>query len=66
MPDGQVLYGKTLLDMANNDYTDPRTLVEAKQLDAHLDSSSSGGQAFAVAPDFCGADGVVMMRQEPR
>ena len=32
MPDGQVLYGKTLLDMANNDYTDPRTLVEAKQL----------------------------------
>lgn len=32
MPDGQVLYGKTLLDMANNDYTDPRTLAEAKQL----------------------------------
>lgn len=42
----QTLRGKTLLDLARDDYSDPRTLVEAKQLMRMLINHHLSGQAL--------------------
>ena len=49
---GLLLSGKTLLDMAADDYADARTLVEAKQLMRHLLSHYLNGQALQTRRVF--------------
>lgn len=44
--DGTTYRGKTLLDMAANDYSDPRTASESKQLMRQLFGHYLGGQAL--------------------
>lgn len=49
---GLLLSGKTLMDMANDDFTDGRTLAEAKQLMRHLLSHYLNGQALQTRRVF--------------
>jgi DNA repair protein RecO (recombination protein O) len=43
---GPTFSGKTLLDLAADDYSDPRTLAESKALMRHLMAHYLGGQSL--------------------
>jgi DNA repair protein RecO (recombination protein O) len=49
---GLVLMGKTLLDLATDDYADPRSLAEAKQLMRHLLAHYLSGQPLQTRRVF--------------
>ncbi|MEW6164375.1 MAG: DNA repair protein RecO [Pseudomonadota bacterium] len=49
---GLALAGKTLLDLAADDYTDPRSLAESKQLMRHLLSHHLAGQVLQTRRVF--------------
>ncbi len=49
---GQVISGKTLLDLAADDYTDPRSLAESKQLMRHLLAHHLSGQQLQTRRVF--------------
>lgn len=49
---GEVLAGKTLLDMAADDYSDPRTRAESKQLMRRLIAHHLGGQPLQARRVF--------------
>lgn len=49
---GLLLSGKTLLDMASDDYDDPRTLGESKQLMRHLLTHHLNGQTLQTRRIF--------------
>jgi len=44
--------GKTLLDLANDDFSDPRSLIEAKQLMRSLIAHYTGGKALVTRKIF--------------
>ena len=44
--DGISLRGKTLLDLANDNYTDPASLIQGKQLMRHIINHHLGGQTL--------------------
>lgn len=50
--DGLAVTGKTLLDLAADDYADPRSLAESKQLMRYLLSHYLGGQALQTRRVF--------------
>lgn len=50
--DGLPLTGKTLLDLATDDYADPRTLLECKQLMRHLLTHYLNGQTLQTRRVF--------------
>lgn len=50
--DGLPLTGKTLLDLARDDYGDPRSLIESKQLMRHLLSHYLSGQPLQTRRVF--------------
>lgn len=50
--DGLAVTGKTLLDLAADDYADPRSLAEGKQLMRYLLSHYLGGQALQTRRVF--------------
>lgn len=50
--DGLALTGKTLLDLAADDYADPRSLAESKQLMRHLLAHYLGGQPLQTRRVF--------------
>jgi DNA repair protein RecO (recombination protein O) len=49
---GQVVSGKTLLDLAADDYADPRSLAESKQLMRHLLAYHLSGQQLQTRRVF--------------
>jgi DNA repair protein RecO (recombination protein O) len=49
---GQVVSGKTLLDLAADDYADPRSLAESKQLMRHLLAHHLSGQQLQTRRVF--------------
>ncbi|HWS02974.1 MAG TPA: DNA repair protein RecO [Gammaproteobacteria bacterium] len=49
---GQVVSGKTLLDLAGDDYADPRSLAESKQLMRHLLAHHLSGQQLQTRRVF--------------
>jgi hypothetical protein len=52
--------GRTLLDLAREDFSDPRSLAEAKQLMRTLIGHYTGGKAPGQPQDFQGATGTMI------